>query len=79
MIFKFKYMVRGGHTHYKIWTGKTEHALGSNGPRLTMTNEEWTVFTTIIDKGLIPDSNVIEPQEHQVIWDEQLEGEGWLW
>jgi hypothetical protein len=77
MIFKFKYMVQGNHTHYKLWTGENANALGSNGPRQTMRNSDWTVFKTIIEKGLIPPDDVVDLMEHRVIFEEITEG--WLW
>ena len=81
MVFKFKFMVQGGHTHYRLWTGKTTHGVGLNGPRQTMTNEEWTIFQTILEKGTLPDlaaPDVVVLVEHEVIFEEVEDGQ-WFW
>lgn len=43
MIFRFRYLVQGGHTHVRLFAGRSEASLGKCGD-LAMRNEEWELF-----------------------------------
>src|ERR1044072_1381773 len=47
LIFKFVYKVGGGHTHVRMFSGKSAVSLGLCGT-LVMRNEEWEEFTACI-------------------------------
>lgn len=43
MIFKFRFLEQGAHTHIRLFAGVSEGALGKCGD-LVMRNEEWSAF-----------------------------------
>jgi hypothetical protein len=43
MLFRFRYQVQGGHTHVRMFAGKSVPALGKCGD-LVFRNEEWNEF-----------------------------------
>lgn len=62
MIFRFRYIVLGGHTHLRLFAGKTEAGLGKCGD-LIFRNEEWEEFLKRIGAGfeVLPE----EPRHEQ--------------
>jgi len=80
MYFKFKYKTNGGHTHYRLFAGNNEFALGLAGPSQTLRNEEWEAFKYILEAGTIPDLDTaqeINLEQNNTV--EFVEQDGWLW
>lgn len=48
MIFKFRYLVQGGHTHVRLFAGPHQGALGKCGD-LAFRNEEWDRFRAALE------------------------------
>lgn len=48
MLFRFRYLVQGGHTHVRLFAGPHEGALGKCGD-LAFRNEEWEAFKECLD------------------------------
>lgn len=49
MVFKFRFETLGGHTHIRLFGGRSSGALGGCGT-LVMRNEEWTAFRQLLDR-----------------------------
>lgn len=47
MLFRFRYLQAGGHTHVRVFAGVSEGALGKCGD-LTFRNEEWEEFKNVV-------------------------------
>jgi hypothetical protein len=57
MLFRFRFKRLGGHTHLRVFAGKTEASLGLCG-NLAMRNEEFMLFMETFDIGETPDGQV---------------------
>lgn len=49
-IFRFRYLEQGGHTHIRLFAGRSEASLGKCGD-LVMRNEEWERFRSSLENS----------------------------
>lgn len=64
MYFKFIFKELGGHTHFRVFSGRNRNSLGLAAENAVMRNEEWEVFRQIIEGGDTRDRIEFEEQSN---------------